>query len=283
MAYNEGVLSIVTNIILFVLKYWVGVVTGSVAIVADAWHTLSDSLSSVFVIVGAKIASKPPDKKHPFGHGRADLITSMLIAALLGFVGYEFISESVKKLLQKQETSFGLIAIVVTVASILFKEILAQYAFWAAQKTGSETLRADGWHHRTDALSSLLILIGIFLNPYFWWMDGVLGILVALMIIYAAWQILRNSMSRLLGEAPDPKLKSKLEQSAAKVTPLKLNIHHLHMHCYGEHKELTFHINLPGKMNVEDAHDLVDEIEKQVEIDLNFIATVRVEPKAKKA
>lgn len=278
LAFIEGWLSIAINILLFGLKYWAGVVTGSVAILADAWHTLSDSLSSVFVLVGAKVANRPPDKKHPFGHGRAELIASILIAALLGFVAYEFIAESIAKLAKREEVVFGTIAIVVTIISVVFKELLAQYAFWAARKTGSNSLRADGMHHRTDALSSLIILAGIFLGRYFWWVDGVLGIVVALMILYAAYDILKDTNSRLLGEAHDPGLLHKLVKSAQKITDLNLNIHHIHLHTYGYHKELTFHVNLPGNMSLEAAHELTDKIEKQVEKDLGMMATIHMEP-----
>lgn len=278
LAYTEGWLSIVTNILLFSLKYWAGYVTGSVAIIADAWHTLSDSLSSIFVIVAAKVSSKPPDRKHPFGHGRAELIASVLIAALLGFVAYEFISESIARLIKKDKVLFGTIAVVVTIISVVVKELLAQYAFWASRKTNSETLRADGLHHRTDALSSLIILVGIFLGNFFWWIDGVLGIIVALLILYAAYDILKESMSRLLGEAPSPKLKDTLVYIAGKVTNIDLNIHHIHVHNYGNHNELTFHIKVPKNMNVEQAHQLCDKFEKAIETDLDMIATIHMEP-----
>lgn len=278
LAYTEGWLSIITNILLFMLKYWAGVVTGSVAILADAWHTLSDSLSSIFVIVGAKVSSMPPDKKHPFGHGRAELITSILIAALLAFVAYEFITESITKLISREETIFGTIAIVVTFISLLFKEVLAQYAFWAARKTGSSSLRADGLHHRTDAVSSGLILVGIFLGRYFWWIDGVLGILVALLILYAAYDILKDAISHLLGQAPDPELKKKLNEYTSGLTHLDLNIHHIHLHNYGNHKELTFHIKLPKTMSIADAHILTDKIEAQIKNKMNMVATIHVEP-----
>nr|NQU93009.1 cation transporter [Bacteroidota bacterium] len=280
LSYWEGWLSIFVNTLLFILKYWAGTVTGSVAIVADAWHTFSDSLSSVFVLIGAKVSAKPPDKKHPFGHGRAELIASVLIAALLGFIAYEFIEKSVSKLAHREAASFGTIAIVVTIISILFKEALAQYAFWAARKIDSNSLRADGWHHRTDAISSILILIGIFLGSRFWWIDGALGIIVALMILYAAYEILKDSISRLLGEAPEPGFKEKLEECCKKITPHNLNVHHIHVHQYGQHKELTFHINLPKEMNLEKVHELTIKMEKQIKHDLDMVATIHMEPKS---
>jgi cation diffusion facilitator family transporter len=279
LAGNEGWVSIVVNIFLFILKYWAGIVTGSVAILADAWHTLSDSLSSVIVIIGAKVSAKPPDKEHPYGHGRAELVAAILIAALLGFVGYEFISDSIRKLIDKQEVVFGTLAFVATITSIILKEGLAQYAFWLYRKTGLTTLKADAVHHRTDAISSGLILIGILLGKYFWWIDGVLGIVVSIMILIAAYQILKEAVSPILGEAPDPAITRKLNQAATKVTSRDLHIHHVHLHTYGNHIELTFHINLPKEMSVEESHNLTEMLEKQIQIELNMVATIHVEPK----
>jgi cation diffusion facilitator family transporter len=279
LAGSEGWLSIFVNILLFVLKYWAGIVTGSVAILADAWHTLSDSLSSVIVIIGAKVSAKPPDKEHPFGHGRAELVAAILIAALLGFVGYEFISDSVKKLIARQDVMFGTLAFVATISSIVLKEGLAQYAFWLYRKTGLTTLKADALHHRTDAISSGLILVGILLGQYFWWIDGVLGIVVSIMILVAAYQILKEAVSPILGEAPDPAITKKLNQTATKVTSRDLHIHHVHLHTYGSHIELTFHINLPKEMSVEESHDLTEKLEKQIKIELNMVATIHVEPR----
>ncbi|MDY0334266.1 MAG: cation diffusion facilitator family transporter [Bacteroidales bacterium] len=279
IAYLEGWVSFGVNLFLFVIKLWAGLVTGSVAIVADAWHTLSDSLSSVVVIFGARVSAKPPDKEHPFGHGRAELIASVLIAALLGFVAYEFINQSIVKLAGHESVNFGTIAIVVTIISIVVKEGLAQYAFRAARKTNYSSLRADGWHHRTDAISSVIILVGIFAGKYFWWIDGVMGILVAIMIFWAGYGILKQAMSRLLGEAPQPDLVHHLTASAKKITQLDLRIHHIHLHEYGDHKELTFHVKLPPKMTVEEAHDLIEKVENQIWDDLGLAATVHMEPR----
>jgi cation diffusion facilitator family transporter len=233
----------------------------------------------VVVIFGARVSAKPPDKEHPFGHGRAELIASVLIAALLGFVAYEFINQSIVKLSGHESVNFGAIAIVVTIISIIVKEGLAQYAFRAARKTNYSSLRADGWHHRTDAISSGIILVGIFAGKYFWWIDGVMGILVAIMIFWAGYGILKQAMSRLLGEAPQPDLVHHLTASAKKITRLDLRIHHIHLHEYGDHKELTFHVKLPPKMTVEEAHDLIEKVENQIWDDLGLAATVHMEPR----
>ncbi len=279
LAYIEGWSSIAVNTLLFGLKYWAGMVSGSVAIIADAWHTLSDSLSSVFILVAAKISSKPADEKHPYGHGRAELIASILIATFLGFVAYEFITDSVGRLSQKTEAQFGTLAIVVTIISILLKEGLAQYAFWAGKKANSSAIKADGWHHRTDAISSVLILVGIFIGRFYWWVDGVLGIIVALMILYAAYEILKDAINNLMGVAPTKKLVDQIKDVATNEIGIDPDIHHIHLHSYGNHQELTFHIRLPNKMDVETSHSITKAIEKSIKEKFGMVATIHVEPK----
>ncbi|HDR68160.1 MAG TPA: cation diffusion facilitator family transporter, partial [Bacteroidaceae bacterium] len=125
LGYSEGIISIVTNLLLFILKYWAGIVTGSLALVADAWHTLSDSASSVIVVISVKMSSRKPDRRHPFGHGRLQQIASIFIAVLLAIVAYEFMTDAIEKFRNHESTRFGLFAIIVTIISILGKEGLA--------------------------------------------------------------------------------------------------------------------------------------------------------------
>ncbi|MGK7394870.1 MAG: cation diffusion facilitator family transporter [Candidatus Cyclobacteriaceae bacterium M3_2C_046] len=277
-ASRAGVISILVNAILFGLKYWAGLVTGSVALVADAWHTLSDSISSVMVLVGINISNKPADKEHPFGHGRAEIITALLIGAILGFIGFNFLVESIQRLKSQNVVSYGLVAKIVTVISILFKEGLAQYSFWIGRKTNSESLKADAWHHRSDALSSIIILIGIFAGGNYWWMDGSLGIIVSVLIFYATYEILSTAIHKLLGEKPDEQTINKLKEISRKITSRELYLHHTHIHNYGNHQEITFHIRLPSDMTLEEAHEIATRIEQRIQEELQMQATIHMEP-----
>ena len=278
LAYTEGMVSIIFNLLLFALKYWAGIATGSIAIIADAWHTLSDSLSSLVVIIGAKISKKPADKEHPFGHGRADLIAAFIIGLLLIIVSLDFVYESYQTLIKREGSSFGGIAIYVTIASVVINEFLTQFAFWGARKTKSKVLIADGWHHRSDAISSLVILIGIFFSDYFWWIDGVLGFLVALLIGYAAFEIIRDSIYSLLGESPSKETIEKLKLTCERCYPDDLHPHHFHVHSYGDHNEITFHIFLPPEMTIREAHEIVDNIENQIAKEYAYSATLHIDP-----
>lgn len=278
MVYQQGWISILVNGLLFISKYWVGIMTGSVALLADAWHSLSDSLTSIIVILGAKISSKPPDKEHPFGHGRAELIASIIIGVILGLVGFEFAKESIAKLANKEGVVYGSAAIWVTAISIFVNEMLAQYAFWVGRKTGNPSLKADGWHHRSDALSSIIILVGIFFASYFWWIDGVLGFIVSLLLFHAAYDIIKEGTNPLLGEIPDEKLVNNLKSIANEISGMETHLHHVHVHRYGEHVELTMHIKLPKATTLEFAHQIADNIEVKIANELNIEATIHMEP-----
>ena len=166
LGYRAGFVSVVLNLLLFALKYYAGIVSASVALIADAWHTLSDSLTSIVVILGIKLSSKSPDKEHPFGHGRWEQLSALLIAILLIMVGIEFLKDAILKLQERESAVFGWLAYTATIVSIVLKEALAQYAFYVARKTKNSAVRADGWHHRSDALSSVVVLAGLLLR--FW-------------------------------------------------------------------------------------------------------------------
>lgn len=273
-----GWISIIGNIALFVLKYIAGVLSGSVALMADAWHTLTDSLSSIILIVGLKISRKPPDDEHPFGHGRAEWISSMLIGLFLVVIGISFIHESLDRLKDRQDFDFGLMAWIATILSILIKEGMAQLSFRGARKTGLQSLKADGWHHRTDSLSSVLVLLGLIFGQKFWWIDGVLGIAVSLLIFVAAFEILKENISNILGRSPDKDTIDKVYQIIRDNCQKEVNIHHIRIHYYGQHKEMTAHIKLPGQMSLDIAHKIANQIEEMILRDLNIYATIHTEP-----
>jgi cation diffusion facilitator family transporter len=277
-SFLEGGISILANIALFILKFWAGVVSGSIALTADAWHTLSDSVSSVVVILGARLSSKKPDKDHPFGHGRWELVSSIIIAVFLGVIGFGFITDSISSLSARESATFGTIAIVVTIASILVKEGLAQYAFYLARKTDSSTIRADGWHHRTDALSSLVILIGIFFRNQFWWIDAVLGMAVSLLIFYTAYEILMESVNKILGEEPGDELIEEVKSLIRTLYLYDLHPHHFHIHNYISSKELTFHIKIDNHLTVEAGHAIATSIEELIREKLSMSTTIHIEP-----
>jgi len=273
----EGGVSVILNTLLFVAKYWVGYLTGSVAIMADAWHTLADSFTSLVVIIGFWIAGKKADKEHPFGHGRAEIIGAIVIATLLGVVGWNFLKESVSRLYSFRGAVYNLVVIYVFIASVILKEALARFSFWAARKINSESLRGDAWHHRSDAVASGLIVVGAIFARRFWWLDGVLGMGVSLLILYAAYDILNSAVQPIMGEAITAKLEKDIKQITQKVSPLVNSVHHLHIHNYGNHTEITLHVRLPAAIQLGEAHAIATRIERAIKQEKNMEATVHLE------
>ncbi|MCL2071368.1 MAG: cation diffusion facilitator family transporter [Oscillospiraceae bacterium] len=276
-----GVVSIAVNIVLFAAKFWAGLLTGSIALMADAWHTLSDSITSVFMIFAAKLASKKPDKEHPFGHGRWELIASVLMAFVLGVIGLEFIMSSIERLQNRESVAYGTLALVITIVSIVVKELLAQYEFYLGRKYNNPVITADAWHSRTDSLSSVVILIGIIITKFaanLWWMDSVLGIVCALMIFYAAYEIMKEVVTKMLGEEPEQSFIDELTDEIKKIYDSDLMLHHIHLHNYVTHKELTLHIMLNKHMTIEEGHDVATVIEDRIQEHFDMTATIHVEP-----
>lgn len=278
-ALREGRFSLLANLLLFALKLWAGIISASAAMIADAWHTLSDSLSSLIILVAARVSSKKADKEHPFGHGRAELIAALIVGMLLAFIAFEFLLEGIRRLTDHQEAHYGYIAIAVTAFSLIVKEGLARYAMYTYKKSNYLSLKADAWHHRSDALSSLVILLGIVAGRFVWWADGVLTILVSLMIAWTAFTIMRDGVKPLLGESPDQKLLEYLRTTCNTVLGMPAHVHHVHLHRYGRHVELTFHLELPADYSLKSAHELVTRIERQIKKERQIEATIHMEPR----
>jgi cation diffusion facilitator family transporter len=277
--YLEGGLSVIINVVLFGFKYWAGSKSGSVAMIADAWHTMSDTLTSLIILVSFWVVSRPADKLHPFGHGRAESIGAIIIGTLLGVVGLTFFKESILRLQHYQAAEFATLGILVFGVSVIVKEALAQFSIWAGRKIQSHALIADGWHHRSDAIASGLIVIGALAGTYLWWIDGVMGIFVSLLILYATYKILNEAVDSLLGERPDPAIVDKITEMVKTSAPAASCIHHLRMHRYGDHIELTLHIKLPCEMNLKEAHDLTTLLEEAIKNETNATSTIHIEPR----
>jgi cation diffusion facilitator family transporter len=284
--YIEGIVSIAVNTALFALKLWAGIVTSSIALTADAYHTLSDSVSSAVVVLAVKLSGRKADDAHPFGHGRWEQIASLFIAFMLGIIAFEFLKNSFFQFQKKESVEYGTLAVIVTVVSIVVKELLAQTAFYIGKKTDSASVKADGWHHRTDMLSSAAVLLGIFFAKLaqarganiFWWIDSALGAVISLMLFYAAFGIIKESVDTLLGEEPKRELVDEITRTVKTVYSSDLRLHHFHIHNYVLHKELTLHACLNGNLTIEQGHNVATDIEFIIKEKFGITATVHIEP-----
>jgi cation diffusion facilitator family transporter len=274
-----AIIILLANTLLVIFKFWVGLQLDSVAIIAEAWHALSDSLTTIIVLVGFRIACKPADKEHPFGHGRMEAISSLVIAVILAMVAFTFFIDSTDRLLQRQSIEYNQAALIIFIISMAVKEFMAQISIRIGRKIKSDALITDGWHHRSDGFASLIIVIGIFLNPYFWWIDGVMGIIISLIIAKISFDILKNTVSKLIGEEPGKEFNRELEKIVQDDTDTIKNIklHHIHLHRYGDHRELTFHIMLPEEMKLGQAHQIATQLEEKINNNMGVETTIHLE------
>ena len=277
-AAMEGWVSIAVNVILAIVKGIFGAITGSVALTADAVHTLSDVSTSVVILVSFRIAKKPSDAAHPFGHGRMEAVGTVIVAVLLMVIGIEIGKGAVERLIHPQPFEASWVVMLIILATIIVKELLARFSRILGAMIDASSLHADFWHHRSDAISSALVLIA-FIGQRFGWvyLDGVAGLLVAAMIVYTGWKVVKEGIDDLLGKKPSPELIRDVK-SAVKAFPEILGIHELIVHDYGNERVMSFHIQVSDEMALKDVHDLSEKVEEQINTRFRTHATVHCDP-----
>lgn len=277
--YFEGILSTVLNIGLFVFKFVFGTLLNSVSLIADAIHSLSDVITSVIVIFGFNISAKPADMQHPFGHGRAERIAAIVVACLLIVVASEFFLSGFERLRAPVPIRSDVLVIALLVVSIFVKELQYRVAMVLGRKVGSAALKADAVHHRTDAISTVLVVIGFFSFRFgLYGIDGVMGMAVALIIAYSGVVIIKESGDFLIGRAPPAALVEKIRATAAGCHGVS-DVHHIHVHDYGGQIEITIHVRLKGDTDVRKAHEMASEVEEAIKVCVSGAeVTVHIEP-----
>lgn len=275
----EAWVSIVTNSVMAAAKFALGLWINSIALIADAGHTLSDTLTSIVVLIGFRTAQKPSDPRHPHGHGRMESIATLIIATLLVGVGLEFLAESVKRLIRPQAVTGNWWVVAVLALSAVVKEWMARFSEELGARIRSRTLKADAWHHRSDAVASALVALAIvaaFFRVY--WLDGVFGLGVALLILYCGADLARSSASYLIGESPDAAMLRNVKEAALSV-PGVVAAHDIEVHDYGAHKDVSLHIEVQGGETAESAHQIADAVEAAVDRRLGAVSVVHVDPR----
>jgi len=269
------------NLLLFGIKIWAGYRNDSLALLADGWHTLSDCVSTIVVFIGLKWSMKPADKEHPFGHGRAETVAAIFVGFFLVMVAFEFGREAIARLADHVRAHYGWTGIVVMIISVLVKEAMSQMSIRTGRKIRSGALIADGWHHRSDAVSSLIILLGIIIGKQIWWIDGVLTALLALYLLYVSYGIITDAVNPLLGEAVDKELVKKLRKIGKEVYGKELYMHHFHIHEYGRHTEMTFHIVLPENISLKESSEITKKLFRAIKEETGIVSTIHVDTESK--
>jgi cation diffusion facilitator family transporter len=274
----QGWISIVANFIIFVLKLVFGFISNSIALIADAFHSLSDMASSGVVVFGFKMASKPADKEHPFGHGRAETIAALTISILIGFTGIEFIKTSITRFMNPNSIEVSWAVILVILITIVLKEVLARLSYNLGDKINSSTLIADAIHHRSDMWSSVLVL-SAFGGAWLGYpkIDAIMGLGVAGMMIQSAYAIARTAIDDLLGKPVDTETIKNIKEYAMQ-SPEVSNVHDIVVHSYGAHRFISLHLEIAEGKSPESMHDIADSVEKLLSHEMEADVITHVDP-----
>ena len=277
-----GYTSIFINLFLFVLKLVLGLASKSISIISDAFHTLSDTITSLLVVISFKISAKPSDPEHPFGHGRAEQITAIVMATLLGVTAYELVKSSVNRLLDPSEVNATFTIAAIMLATVFVKEGLARFTFKYSKELNSDTLSADAWHHRSDAISTILVVISIIFARFgFFFMDGLVGILVGFYILYTAYIIVKKPIDHIMGTPTPPGITGDIKKIGKTVNEIN-DLHDIIYHDYGSIRLVSLHIEVDENMTLQQAHCIAEEMTVKIKNELNLFATVHVDPMSPK-
>ena len=274
-----GLYGIFLNLLLFAGKYFAGVISGSVAITADAFNNLSDAGSSIITLLGFAIAGKKPDLDHPFGHGRAEYLAGLALSAVIILMGFELAKSSFDKILHPEPINTGLLPALILVCSILVKFYMCLYNRSVGKKINSAAMQATAVDSLSDSVATTVVLLSMGIAYFFHVnIDGYAGLLVAVFIIYAGFNAAKDTVSPLLGQAPDPEF---VQQIADIVTahPEVVGIHDLVVHDYGPGRVMvSLHAEVRGDGNIFDLHDAIDTAETELKEQLGCIATIHMDP-----
>ena len=274
----EGWISVFINSILFVVKLVIGLLLNSISIIADAVHTFSDTLTSAIVIISFKISGQPADEEHPYGHGRAEYIATLIIAILLIVTGIEFFKGGIERLLNPVEFSLSWPLIGIIFITVLFKEGLGQISKHLGEAIDSKALEADFWHHRTDAISSLFVILAMIATPLgFPWMDAVIAILVSLLLFYTGFDLAKEAADSLLGSPPDKAFIQLIRDTSKQVTGV-LDAHDIVVHSYGQNRFVGMHVEIDVETPPLEAHDITENVEHFIKKELGAHCTVHYDP-----
>ncbi len=282
-AYGKlcGTVGIVLNILLFAGKFIAGLISNSIAITADAFNNLSDAGSSLVTLIGFKLAEQKPDSDHPFGHGRMEYLSGLVVSAVILMMGFELVKDSIDKILHPTGVDFSVVVLVILVASIIGKCYMAFYNFQYGKRFESSTLRATAVDSLSDCVSTSVVLIATLIGYYTdVQIDGYCGIAVGILIFVAGINAAKETLSPLLGEAPDPEFVNQIEEMVLEFDKESIvGIHDLIVHDYGPGRRIiSLHAEVPAEGNMMSLHDVIDNLEMKLRDELGCLTTIHMDP-----
>lgn len=274
-----GVMGIVLNLILFAGKLFAGIITGAISVTADAINNLSDAGSSVITMAGMRMANRPADKDHPFGHGRIEYVAGLIVSFVILIMGYELGKDSIMKIITPEEISFNILSVVILGASVLVKFYICLYNRKIGRLINSTAMNATAMDSLSDCISTAAVIVGLVVFALFNVnIDGYIGILVALFILKTGIEAAKDSLAPLIGQRPE---KEYVQDIYSTIMSYKgvVGVHDLIVHNYGVGANIiSLHAEVPAEMGFMEAHELVDIIENDLKEKYASIATVHMDP-----
>lgn len=280
-AYGKfaGWVGIFCNIFLFTLKFITGSLTKSISITADAINNLTDAGSSIVSLIGFKLAGKPADKEHPYGHGRYEYIAALTVAAIIMVIGIELLKTGISKVVSPTPVSFSLATVFILIVSILIKLWMSFFNLKVGKTINSQTLKATAQDSRNDVFSTGAVLVSLLINFFFDInIDGIIGIGVALFILYSGFGLIKDTLDPLLGNAPDENFVNYIEHKIMSY-PGVLGTHDLIVHDYGPGRRFaSVHVEVAAEDEILDTHDSIDNIERDFLSEDNLNLIIHMDP-----
>ena len=275
----SSIVGIICNVLLFLIKYAMGTLSHSISIVSDAFNNLSDCAGCLVTLLGYKMASKPADKNHPFGHGRMEYLTSLIIAALIIFVGIELLKNSVEKIINPVEIRFSFAVLISLVFSIAVKLWMAIFNAELGKKINSSVLTATAKDSKSDVIATSATLIALICSLFTALpVDGVMGLLVSVFILKSGYDIVKDTVDELLGKPADPEIINHIKEYVLKNDKI-IGIHDLIIHSYGPGNIIgSCHVEVKSNESFTEVHDIVDSIEREIHNNLNILMTIHMDP-----
>lgn len=274
-----GITGIILNILLFVIKIILAILTSSVAIISDAFNNLSDASSSIITSIGFKMSSKPADKEHPYGHERIEYISAFIIAFIILLVGVELGISSFKKIFNPSEIEFGYVTLVILGITILVKLWMCLFYKKTSKIINSISLKASAKDSLNDVITTLFIVIGLFIGELFNFnVDGYLGMLVCIYILISGISLVKETIDKLIGGTPNKELIDKIIKEILKDEQI-LDVHDTLFHYYGNSQiYMSIHAEIDSALSLIEAHDIVDSMEKRIKKMFNVELVIHIDP-----
>lgn len=275
----SGGVGILLNLLLSLGKFFAGLLTGSIAVTADAFNNLSDAGSSVVTLVGFKLAGQKADDGHPFGHGRIEYLAGLLVSLLILMVGVELGKTSIEKIFHPEQVDFSLLTVVILIASILVKLWMCLFNRNLGRRIGSAAMEATATDSLSDVVATSAVLAGTLVGEFAGVsIDGWVGVVVAIFILRAGWGAARDTVDPLLGSAPDPALVKEIRDVVLSHKQV-VGMHDLVIHDYGPGRRMcSFHAEVPQSADIMEAHDAIDHIEREIYRKFGVETTAHMDP-----